>query len=169
MKPNMLITGLLATIAAAGASLAVAHGDDETAAIGLAGKAQQVSRTVKVNMSDDMRFEPAAITARQGETIRFVITNAGQVRHEFVLGTEEELKEHYELMKKFPEMEHADPNAVTVMPGQTGEVIWKFTRAGQVDFACLQPGHYDAGMRGAVTVAGVKSQPKADAHGDHHH
>jgi hypothetical protein len=70
-----------------------------------------------------------------------------------VLGTDKELKAHYELMKKFPEMEHSDPNQVTVAPGQTGEVIWQFTRAGKVDFACLQPGHYDAGMKGVVRVA----------------
>ena len=70
-----------------------------------------------------------------------------------MLGTADEQKQHYELMKKFPEMEHSDPNMVTVAPGQTGEVVWRFTKAGRVAFACLQPGHYDAGMKGAVAVA----------------
>jgi Cu/Ag efflux protein CusF len=100
-----------------------------------------------------MRFSPASIAAKEGETIRFLVKNSGQVKHEFVLGTEKELKAHDELMKKFPEMEHSDPQMVTVSPGKTGEVIWRFTRPGKIDFACLQPGHYDAGMKGAVNVA----------------
>lgn len=56
-------------------------------------------------------------------------------------------------MMKNPEIEHAEPNMVTLAPGKTGEVVWQFTKAGKVDFACLQPGHYDAGMKGVVNVA----------------
>ena len=136
------------------AGAALAHGDDH--AIGEPGQAGKVTRTVTVDMTDAMRFNPASITAKQGETIRFTVKNSGQLKHEFVLGTEKELKEHYELMKKFPEMEHSEPNMVTVAPGKTGEVIWQFTEAGKVDFACLQPGHYDAGMKGAIKVAATK-------------
>lgn len=149
------------------AAPAHSHGHDETDAIGVAGKPERVTRTVTVTMSDRMAFEPAAVNVKQGETIRFVIKNPGQLKHEFMLGTEAELKEHYALMLKFPEMEHADANAVTVLPGKTGEVVWQFTKAGKVDFACLQPGHYEAGMKGAVTVAASKG--KADGHDDHHH
>ena len=146
------------------------HGHGDADAIGAPGKAAKVSRTVRVDMSDAMRFSPASISARQGETIRFTIKNSGNVKHEFVLNTEKELKEHYELMKKFPEMEHSDPNMVTVAPGKTGEVIWQFTKAGKIDFACLQPGHYDAGMKGAVNVASVKgARMKEAGHGDHKH
>ena len=126
------------------------HGDEE--AIGKPGVAARVNRTVNVDMNDAMRFTPANFTAKQNETIRFVVKNSGKVKHEFVLGTEKELKEHYEVMKKNPEMEHADPNMVTVAPGKTGEVIWQFTKAGKVNIGCLQPGHYDAGMKGFVTV-----------------
>jgi uncharacterized cupredoxin-like copper-binding protein len=120
-------------------------------------------------MSDAMRYTPSSINAKQGETIRFVIKNTGKVKHELVLGTEKELKEHYEVMKKFPEMEHDDPNMVTVAPGMTGQVIWKFTKAGTIDFACLQPGHYDAGMKGAVAVAAGKAAAKGDGHGSQKH
>ena len=66
---------------------------------------------------------------------------------------------HYEEMKQNPEMEHADPNMVTVAPGQTGEVIWRFTKAGSVAIGCLQPGHYDAGMKGSVKVAAAVHKP----------
>ena len=146
------------------------HGHGDADAIGMAGTAAKVTRTVTVDMTDAMRFTPASISAKQGETIRFTVKNSGKVKHEFVLGTEKELKEHYELMKKFPEMEHSDPQMVTVAPGKTGEVIWQFTKAGKIDFACLQPGHYDAGMKGAVNVASVKGAAmKADGHGDHKH
>jgi uncharacterized cupredoxin-like copper-binding protein len=126
------------------------HGSAD--AIGVAGKASEVKRTVKVDMNDAMRFVPASVEVKQGETVRFLITNSGKLKHEFVLGTEKDLKEHYELMKKFPEMEHDEPNMVTVDPGKTGEVVWRFTKAGQVDVGCLQPGHYDAGMKAVIRV-----------------
>ena len=155
---------------AAGQSHAAGHSHDDAGDIGAPGEKAKVTRTVNVDMTDTMRFNPSSIFAKQGETIRFVVKNSGLVKHEFVLGTEKELKEHYELMKKFPEMEHADPNMVTVAPGSTGEVIWQFTRAGKIDFACLQPGHYDAGMKGFVNVAARKgSSTKSDDPADHKH
>ncbi len=169
MKSNTVrILTLCAMLAASG--WANAHDEEEghghdTQAIGAAGEAAKVTRTVNIYMSDTMRFTPADVQAKQGETIRFVVKNSGKVKHEFVLGTEAELKEHYELMKKFPGMEHSDPNMVTVAPGQTGEVIWQFTKSGKIDLACLQPGHYDAGMKGAVMVM----SKNASSHADHQH
>ena len=140
------------------------------AAIGEAGDPAHVDRTVTVDMSDSMRFAPASIPVRRGETVRFVVRNGGLLKHEMVLGTEHELKEHYELMKKFPEMEHSDPQMVTVAPGKTGEIVWRFTRSGKVDFACLQPGHYDAGMKGLVIVAAGKGATvKGGSPAEHRH
>jgi uncharacterized cupredoxin-like copper-binding protein len=151
-------------------SHASGHSHGDTSGIGAPGDVGEVTRTVNVDMTDAMRFRPASISAKQGETIRFVVRNSGQVKHEFVLGTDKELKEHYELMKKFPEMEHSDPNQVSVAPGKTGEVIWQFTKAGKVDFACLQPGHYDAGMKGIVNVAaGRRAAKKAGGQDEHEH
>ena len=140
---------LLSLTALASGSHGGGHGE---AAIGKPGVASKVTRTINIDMRDDMRFHTSVIDAKQGETIRFVAKNSGKVKHEMVLGTQKDLKEHYELMKKNPEMEHADANMVTVAPGKTGEIIWQFTKAGKVDFACLQPGHYDAGMKGLVNV-----------------
>lgn len=161
---------LTLTVMAPAAQAAGQHaGGHDESAIGEPGKAANVTRTVRIDMSDAMRYTPSSIDAKQGETIRFVIKNSGKVKHELVLGTEKELKEHYEQMKKFPEMEHDDPNMVTVAPGKTGQVIWKFTKAGKIDFACLQPGHYDAGMKGAVAVAAGKAPAKGAGHGDHKH
>jgi len=119
---------------------------------------KKVSRTINVIMSDTMRFQPASVTVRAGETIRFRVRNAGVIKHEMVLGTAAELKEHAELMQKFPDMEHDDPNAVTVEPGATGDLIWRFTKAGNFHFACLIPGLYEQGMVGRLVVtAGGKA------------
>jgi len=126
--------------------------DDHAAALGKPGDTGKVTRSVVVEMSDAMRFKPASIRVKRGDTIRFIVRNTGKVKHEMVLGTIKELKEHAELMRKFPEMEHADPNQVSVEPGKTGELIWRFTRAGTFDFACLVPGHFEAGMVGKVRV-----------------
>lgn len=153
---NTALAALVA-LAAAGASAsgthAGGHGHDADEAIGKPGLAAKATRTINVDMADNMRFTPADISVTQGETVRFVIKNSGQIKHELVLGTDKELKEHYEAMKKNPEMEHADPNMVTLAGGKTGEIVWQFTKAGKVDFGCLQPGHYDAGMKGAVKVS----------------
>ncbi|WP_346730748.1 cupredoxin domain-containing protein [Ramlibacter paludis] len=142
----------------------MAHGDEhaaprrfdaskvEATAFGQEGDPAKVSRTVKVGMTDSMRFTPSSITVRRGETVKFVVRNEGQVLHEMVLGTAEALKEHAALMKKFPGMEHADPNMAHVKPGSSGEIVWQFTQPGSFEFACLQPGHFEAGMIGKVVV-----------------
>jgi len=157
MRQGLFTLGLLAALLAApparAAGAADGHGHDKASPIGVAGVPGKQSRTINVDMTDAMRFIPDSVEVKQGETIRFVVRNSGKVKHEFVLGTEKELKEHDEVMKKFPEMEHDDPNMVTVLPGKTGEVVWRFSKAGKVDIGCLQPGHYDAGMKGAVKVA----------------
>lgn len=158
---------LLAMTAMAAGEHAGGHGGVDE--IGRPGVASRVTRTVHVDMTDDMRFHTSKIAVKQGETIRFVAKNSGKVKHEMVLGTAKELKEHYEVMKKNPEMEHADANMVTVAPGKSGEIIWQFTKAGKVDFACLQPGHYDAGMKGMVNVAATTIPAKGDGHADHKH
>lgn len=150
---NTAFAALVAmTAAVASASGTHTGGHDADEAIGKPGVATKATRTINVDMTDAMRFTPAGINVKQGETVRFIIKNSGVLKHELVLGTEKELKEHYEVMKQNPEMEHADPNMVTLAPGKSGEIIWQFTKAGKVDFGCLQPGHYDAGMKGTVKV-----------------
>jgi uncharacterized cupredoxin-like copper-binding protein len=142
---------------AAAAYAAGAHaGGHGTAAIGQAGDAGKISRSIEIEMSDSMRFTPSQISVKRGETIRFVVKNTGKLKHEFNLGTDKDLKAHYALMLKFPEMEHDEPNIASVAPGGTGEVVWQFTKAGTVSFACLHPGHYDAGMKGKVKVGAAK-------------
>ena len=124
----------------------------EDTPFGRQGDPRKVSRTIRVAMSDNMRFTPSRIVVRRGETVRVVAANEGQVLHELVLGTEEALKEHAALMKKFPEMEHDEPHMIHVKPGRSGDIVWQFTRAGEFRFACLIPGHFEAGMVGQITV-----------------
>ncbi len=158
---------------------AFAHGDDahskagtakhenHASALGQPGDAKKVSRSIAITMSDSMRFSPAQISVKKGETIRFVLKNEGRLKHEMVLGTIAELQEHAALMLKFPQMEHADPNQASVEPGKTGELIWRFTRTGSFNFACLQAGHYEAGMKGQVVVAGATGATRTDGPGQH--
>ena len=170
MKSRHVLLALPCALFSLSAMAGGSHaGDHAKAAIGQPGVAANVTRTVVVDMKDDMRFHSSVFSVKQGETIRFVAKNSGKVKHEMVLGTAKDLKDHYEVMKKNPEMEHEDPNMVTVAPGKAGEIIWHFTSAGKVDFACLQPGHFDAGMKGQVNVASSKTQAKGDGHGTSKH
>lgn len=159
MKLKAIITAVSTVLLVSIASFSFATGNhsgghSDSEAIGKPGKPANVKRTVTVEMLDTMNFTPDSIMVKQGETIKLIVKNSGKVKHEMVLGTEKELKEHAEVMKKNPEMEHADENQITVQPGKSGEIIWQFTKAGKVNFACLQPGHYEAGMKGAIMVGG---------------
>jgi uncharacterized cupredoxin-like copper-binding protein len=119
---------------------------------GIAGDAKDVKRTIECKMLDTMRFSPDRVDAKLGETIRFITRNNGRVLHEFVIGTKQENAAHHELMKKFPNMEHDDPWMAHVAAGGKSEIIWKFNRPGEFEFACLIPGHYEAGMVGRIIV-----------------
>jgi uncharacterized cupredoxin-like copper-binding protein len=143
------------------------HGDDDHAnkrarkptqleqvetAFGKTGDPKKVSRTISVGMDDTMRFSPKDISIKQGDTVKLVAKNGGKMMHEMVLGTMAELKEHGELMKKFPDMEHDEPYMAHVKPGNTEEVVWQFTKRGEFYFACLIAGHFEAGMVGKIVV-----------------
>jgi uncharacterized cupredoxin-like copper-binding protein len=132
----------------------VTDGSAEQTAFGIAGDPQRAARTIAVEMSDTMRFSPSSIRVRTGETVRLRVTNKGAARHEMVLGTLNDLRKHAAMMRKFPEMEHTEPFIAHVVPGETGEIVWKFNRPGQFHFACLVPGHLEAGMIGSVVVGG---------------
>lgn len=155
---------MLSLTLAFASGLAAAHGDEhpkakpfdpstvEQKAFGRAGDPAKASRTVRIAMSDKMRFTPDVVRVRRGETVRFVVRNEGRLLHELVLGTERELAEHAEMMRKFPGMEHDEPHMVHVRPGGSGEFAWTFDRPGEFRFACLVAGHYEAGMTGKVIV-----------------
>lgn len=164
----MMLRGMGAAIAslailAASAGLANAgpgaaghsHSHDEEMAFGQPGDPKKKSRTVEVIMREGngtMEYVPSRIEVRQGEQIRFVMKNHGELEHEFVLATFEENAKHAEEMAKNPEMEHDEPNMKRLEPKAGVDVVWHFTKAGEFQFACLIPGHMEAGMKGVVVV-----------------
>lgn len=185
MKQQFLALALTAT--AAMASNAWADGRDhdthanakhvqavEETAVGKSGDAAKVSRIIRVGMDDTMHFSSSEISnngrpvragatssgdirLRQGETVKFIVANDGKIMHEMVIGTMKELKAHAELMKKHPGMEHDVPYMAHVAPGRKEEIVWQFTKPGDFNYACLIPGHLEAGMIGKIVVSAAKT------------
>ena len=122
---------------------------------GMPGKASQVNRMIMVTMSEtddgEMIFTPSDFEIKKGETIRFMVTNKGELEHEFILDTLERNAMHKEAMAQQMET-HQSPNAITLEPGEKGEIIWTFSNPGTFEVACLIPGHYESGMFGKVAV-----------------
>ena len=160
MKGTLLRTSFAAlALMLSGAASAAgdhAHGGhaqpSAAAPIGTPGDPARVTRTVEIDMNDAMRFSPATIDVKAGETIRLNLHNSGKIRHELVLGTDADLQAHYAMMMKDPGMRHEEPNAVSLEAGKSGQIVWRFDKAGTVSFGCLEPGHYAAGMKGSVSV-----------------
>jgi uncharacterized cupredoxin-like copper-binding protein len=119
---------------------------------GRQGDPKNITRTVNIEMADTMRYTPAEIIVKRGETIRFQVTNSGKVMHEIVFGTMKTLKQHAELMRKHPGMEHDEPYMAHVAPGKSERLVWQFTKPGEFNYGCLIPGHFEAGMVGKVIV-----------------
>jgi len=164
-KSPMLRLAVAAAAFTAVAPVALAHGDEshkakkasapisaDEHAFGKQGDPKRAVRTIAIDMNDMMRFGPSEITVKQGETVRFVVANKGKIMHEMVLGTMDELKQHGEAMRKHPGMEHDEPYMAHVSPGKKEELVWHFTQPGEFYYACLIPGHFEAGMIGKVKV-----------------
>ena len=137
-------------------------------AIGTKGKASDVNKVIVVNMYDNY-YEPSKIEIKKGETVKFVVTNKGELVHEFNIATKEmHLKHQPEMMKmveneillpdridkqkmmeiskKDHSMAHKHSNSVLLSPGESAELIWKFSNTLDIEAACNVPGHYEVGM-----------------------
>jgi len=131
---------------------AAAPAQTEETAFGRPGDPQNATQTIAVNMTDKMEFIPARVTVREGETVRFVVTNSGKKKHEMVIGTLAELKEHAALMRKRRGMKHDAPYMAHVAPGRTETLTWQFTKPGEFHYACLVGHHFEDGMAGQINV-----------------
>ena len=154
MKILTLAVGTVAFLLGAAMFPAAAH-EGEHFSAGEPGNPKKPARTVNVTMSDSdgtMRFTPDRLDVKKGEQVHFIIQNKGVLKHEFTLASVQDNNKHAELMQKYPDMEHDDPNAKSVDPGKTAEILWRFSKGGTFEFACLIPGHREAGMRGSVAV-----------------
>ncbi|MDB6141630.1 MAG: copper-binding protein plastocyanin/azurin family [Pseudomonas sp.] len=160
-----VVTGLL------GLSLPLMASSDHTYSFGHASPAAQATRTIEVTLGD-MYFQPKSLQVKAGETVHIVVTNKGQLLHEFNLGDAAMHAAHQQEMLKMQQsgmlqptgmnhaamdmshgaMKHDDPNSVLVEPGKTAELTWTFSKASDVQFACNIPGHYQAGMMGKVEI-----------------
>lgn len=149
---KIFIASVLALSLIPVSTVAQAYQDNEegSAAVGQLGDPGKVSRTVEITLADN-RFKPDEIKVKQGETVKFVLRNTGKKKHEMMIGSVAQLDKHAKMMKQYPDMEHSDPGMVSVDPGKSGELVWQFTEAGTVNFACPLPGHYK-GMRGKIIV-----------------
>lgn len=130
------------------------HGSAPKFAAGEPGDAKRPARIVNVAMTENdgkMLFVPSRLDVRKGEQVKFVLRNSGEIEHEFVLATTDENLAHAEAMKA-ASMKHDDPNARTLDPKKAGDILWKFTKAGEFEYACLIPGHREAGMTGTIVV-----------------
>ena len=121
---------------------------------GQPGKESEVTRTINVSANDQMRFVLDAQRIKVGETIKFVVKNEGKIVHEFTFGDAAYQRAHFAMMKKDPDMKHEDPNAVTLQPGESKTLIWKFDKVmqGPLEISCFTPGHYEQGMKALIGV-----------------
>jgi len=158
MKTRLVLIAALIALPAAALAHDKNHGHNHSHAsfaAGEPGDPKKPAKIVKVEMFEKdgkMLFTPERLEVKKGDQIKFVLRNTGELEHEFMLATTAENLEHAEEMKKNPEMAHDDPNGKRLAPKQNGELIWRFTKSGEFEYACLIPGHREAGMIGIVVV-----------------
>lgn len=121
---------------------------------GRPGNAAEVTRTVNLDLPETMKLTPNELAVKQDETIKFAIRNSGKAAQRVALGTQDELKDSIAMLKKFPKMEMKQANQVEVKPGETAVLVWKFTQAGNFNFACLATACLQAGAMGKIVVNG---------------
>lgn len=136
-------------------SLPLGHHDIK--AIGEPGEKSKVSQTIKITMQENndgsMSFYPSSLAIAKGATVRLILINNGSTQHEFVMDESLALRAKNEIMIRYPDFKHEDPNTVHLNAGEAGELIWNFVQSGDFKFACLMPGHFEAGMYGVLTVS----------------
>lgn len=150
---KVILTGFLSGVCI---NPSFSHSKETISPVGSSVPATKANKLIKVIALDTMRFSfSEKPKLHDGEIITFEITNAGKVTHEFSIGDEQEQKAHQEMMRAMPNMVHEDGNTMTLKPGETKTLTWKFKSAPghEVVFSCNIPGHYEAGMYQKVKVA----------------
>lgn len=121
--------------------------------VGKPGIEDKVTKVIKVEATDQMRFIHKPFDIKAGETIKFIVTNTGKIMHEFAVGTKAEHKAHGQMMLANPNMHHgASTGVINIEPGQTETLIWEFSKAMPAQLACNVPGHYQAGMHSDIKI-----------------
>jgi uncharacterized cupredoxin-like copper-binding protein len=156
-----LFVGVLALAAAMPAS---AHGPGHAMSGGKLGEAGKVTRVIDV-VAIENAFSLKSLQVKDGETVRFVVRNDGREPHELIIGTVSEHAEHRKMMRDMIEQQKkgqhqthsmsamSHSSGVWVEPGKTETFVWTFKRTPNLEFACNIPGHYEDGMKGAITFS----------------
>ena len=110
--------------------------------------------TIEVKLSDALRMEPAQLTVKAGQPVRFVVTNTGANEHEFYLGNEAAQGAHEQEMMSMGGMSQDEPDGIVLKPGETKELTHTFSTAGAFIAGCHKTAHYGGGMKAAITVTG---------------
>jgi len=142
-----LLSGLVSDRAAAHTEHMLAAGEP--------GDQKKPFRTIEIVMTEGpgaMTYSLDRIEVRRGEQIKFVLRNTGELAHEFLLDSVENNAKHKMEMEHHPDMAHDEVNGKWLAPKTSSDILWRFTKAGAFEFACLIPGHYEAGMKGVVVV-----------------
>lgn len=126
-------------------------GDDTEIDFGQPGDPADAGRKIQIEALDSLEFDPARVEIEEGEVVTFVVANVGKMIHEFTLGDEDSPMAHEEQMS-MDGMGKDESYSVSLDPGETKQVTWVFNTAGEFFFGCHQPGHYEGGMVGAITV-----------------
>ena len=116
---------------------------------------KHINRSVTVKMFETeygMIFKPNFLKFEIGQTVKINLINKGELQHEFVMDTEDGILKHKIEMENMPDMDHNDHNSLRLNPNEKGEILWTFSNSGVFEFACLIPGHYEAGMHGKLLV-----------------
>ncbi|MDH3762859.1 MAG: hypothetical protein OEU50_17920 [Gammaproteobacteria bacterium] len=147
-----VVLGLFSTSLMAAGTHEHSH-DNMKYSVGEPGKGT-ADRVISVSMQDSMQysFEPELGSLKQGEVIEFRVSNDGNIQHEFSIGNAEDQVEHALMMKNMPNMKHSDPNTVSLAPGESAILSWKFLGKDTVVFSCNIPGHFEAGMKHVLVI-----------------
>ncbi len=128
--------------------------DHEGSTVGQPAPSARATKIIRVTTMDTVRFEfSSELDLKDGDIIKFVVTNQGKISHEFSIGDAMEQQAHRDIMAKMPNMTHEDGNTITVKPGETKELTWQFKGGEEVVFACNIPGHFEAGMFEKVSIS----------------
>lgn len=151
IKKLQLAVWMAPALLAGWPTIATSHEHHPTYSAGEPGDPRKPSREIVVEMSE-MDYSPSVIEVRRGEQVKFIVRNVGTEDHEFLLASTKDNLNHATAMRKHPGMAHDEPNGLRLARKQSGEILWRFTRAGTFEYSCLIPNHREYGMTGKVVV-----------------
>lgn len=119
---------------------------------GRPGMVEAVVRRLNIGIDNNMHFTPDTLQVTQGETVRLRLSNNSSALLAFVLGTPADIDEQGARLQKISGGEPDDASTTRVYPGQSGEIIWQFTRPGTFYLAAVVSRQPRVNPATAITV-----------------